>query len=308
LKNCPFLGLDEDPQTSIDFASDRNYCYRTEKPTPILLEHQKKYCLAKNYPTCPVFQDLSHLTLPIDQGLGNQPEPKRSNSKGFWMMLVAGLLVGIIALSWISQVGTLARKQPIPSMESETGNTEFQTPTALPVAVQPEPTATLPSASFSSPSPTSTSSPTSTPAIGLYWGLETPSKTVPQLLIHQIGPGDSLALLAARHGTSVAAIQRVNYFLPVPLWEGVLVIVPLNLMDVSALPAFEPYQVKERSLTLKETAFALNTDPELVSRYNQTDLNAILPQDSWLLIPRPFPPPTGLPLETPDSAIQNYGG
>jgi hypothetical protein len=94
----------------------------------------------------------------------------------------------------------------------------------------------------------------------------------------------------------------------VPLWEGVLVVIPLNITDVSALPAFEPYQVKDRSLTLKETAFALNASSESVSRYNQMDPSTILPVGSWLLIPRPFPPPTGLPLETPDGKIQQPEG
>ena len=79
-----------------------------------------------------------------------------------------------------------------------------------------------------------------------------------------------------------------------------MVVIPLNTTDVSALPAFEPYQVKDRSLSMKDTALALNTSPELVGRYNQLDPNAILPVDSWLLIPRPFPPPTGLPLARAD--------
>jgi hypothetical protein len=304
LNNCPFLGLEDDPQTLIGFSSDRNFCYRTEKPTPVLLDHQQKYCLTKKYPGCPVFQDISHLTLPIEVRQHNQPEPKWSISRGVWVALAVFFLAGILAMSWFSRPGLFALGQPVSTQTIMPENTMLVVETALPIVVQPQPTPTLETTSTLSPFPTPTEAPTLIPVTSVPLALETPSGSTPQLLIHRIVPGDSLALLAERFGTSVAAIRSVNYFLPVPLWEGVLVVVPLDTTDVSALPAFEPYQVKDRSLTLKETAFALNASAESVSRYNQMDPNTILPIGSWLFIPRPFPPPTGLPLATQDGKIQ----
>jgi hypothetical protein len=308
LNNCPFLGLDEDPQALIGFSSDRNFCYRTEKPTPVLLGHQQKYCLTKNHSSCPVFQDISHLTLPIEIRHNSQPEIKRSISKSVWVALAVFFLAGILAMNWFYKPGLFSLAQPVSTPPVMPENTVLLTETALPLAVQSQPTPTIRVTSTLSPSPILTETPTPISVTSFPLELETPVGTSQQLLIHRILPGDNLSRLADRYSTSVEAIRSINYYLPVPLWEGLMVVIPLNTTDVSALPAFEPYQVKDRLMTLKDAAFALNTSPELLSRYNLTDLNTILTVDSWLLIPRAFPPPTGLPLATPDSKIQNYGG
>jgi LysM repeat protein len=306
LNNCPFLGQEDDPQTHTDFSSSRNYCYRTEKPTPILLESQQSYCLTKDYPNCPIYQDISHLTLPIGVSSDKWVEPDRPISKLVWTAFVVFFLLGVLVISWFIKPNLFLSKRleptPIPISKSSIPLAE----TSL-TDIVPTPTLVLTSTLHPSATATSTETPTAIPFTPVPLGLGTPSKTIPQLLIHRIAQGDSLALLASRFGTSVAAIQSVNYFLPVPLWEGVLVVIPINTIDVSDLPAFEPYQIKERSMSLSDAALALNTTPELLSRYNPMDPNTILVKDSWLIIPRPFPPPTGLPLATADGKIQNYG-
>jgi hypothetical protein len=306
LNNCPFLGQDQDPQTHISFSSEHNYCYRTEKPTAVLPEQQQKYCLTKNYPGCPVYQDISHLTLPVEVG-NHAVDQKRPKSK-IAMAFSALLMLIAFVVSWFYIFKPMTNRQPVLTTISVNTNAIPSRIVEQEAVIQSTPSPTFQAAVAIHLSPTPTELPTSIPFTAVPLGLGTPSKTTPQLLIHQIVPGDSLALLAKRFGTSVAAIRNVNYFLPVPLWEGVLVIIPINTIDVSDLPAFEPYQVKDRSMTLKDVAFALNTDPKLLNRYNPGDPNAFLFVDSWLMIPRPFPPPTGLPLETPDGKIQNYGG
>jgi LysM repeat protein len=304
LNNCPFLGLEEDPQTLIGFSSDRNFCYRTEKPTPILLEHQQKYCLTKNHTGCPVFQDISHLTLPIEI---RQPPPAGLKRSIAWRVGVAFaviLLAGMLALSWFYKPGLFALGQPAPALTIMPENTVPLGETTLPLAVHSQPTSTRELTSTLRPSSTPTGTPTPVPITSIPLGLETPSGTTPQLLIHRIVPGDNLSQLAERYGTSAAAIQSINYFLPVPLWIDLMVVIPLNTTDVSALPAFETYQVKDGSLTLKDVAWALNTSSELVSRYNLVNPTTNLLVDSWLIIPRPFPPPTGLPLATQEGKIE----
>jgi LysM repeat protein len=247
--------------------------------------------------------------MPMEVHHHKSVEPKWSILKGVWVALAVFFLAGILMVNWFSKSGMFAMGQSASTLAVVMPvNTIPLAETALPHAVQPQSTLTLEITNTLSLSPTlsETATPISITSVPL--SLETPSGATPQLMIHRIMKGDSLALLAERFGTSVAAIRSVNYFLPVPLWEGVLIVVPLNTTDVSTLPAFEPYQVKDRLMTLKNTAFALNTTLELLSRYNQLDPNAIIPVDSWLLIPRPFPPPTGLPLATPDGKIQQPEG
>jgi len=56
IENCPFFGLDDDPETASTFPSDRNRCYRLSKSRAISLDHQSSYCLSANYPACPIYQ------------------------------------------------------------------------------------------------------------------------------------------------------------------------------------------------------------------------------------------------------------
>jgi hypothetical protein len=301
LNECPFLGLEEDPQTLVGFSSDRNFCYQTEKPTAILLEHQQKYCLTKNHSNCPVFQDISHLTLPIEKSHHNPAKLKRPISRGVWVAFVVFILTGILMVNWLYEPGLFALGKPASTLTVKPKNIIPLAETAPLLTVQSQPATTLEITSAPSPSPTPTETPTPISATSLPLELETPSGTTPRLLIHRIVLGENLSLLANRYGTSVTAIQSINYFLPIPLWVGLLVVIPLNTTDVSALPAFEPYQVKDDLLTLEDIAWVLNTNPELLSRYNLMDPKAVPPAKSWLLIPRPFPPPTGLPRSTPKS-------
>lgn len=311
MTNCPFLGLEEDPQTLSVFPSEHNFCYRTEKPTPIELAYQQEYCLIKNHLNCPVFQDISHLTLPIaSRQVVPPPVPRPLVLRGVWAALAVFFLAGsLAALGWFFRSGLFV-SQPAEPTRTIPLTAMPVTATLPPLVVQPLPTPTLGIASILNPPvlpttiPTATATSTPLPVTSIPLGLETPVGTAPRLLVHRIQPGENLDKLAVRYGTSSAAIRSVNYFLPVPLWEGVMVVIPIKTTDVSGLPAFEPYQVKDGSKTLEDVAWLQNTSPELVSRYNQMDPAVILSAGGWILIPRPSPPPTGLPLATLEGKIQ----
>jgi len=55
VQRCPLLGLKDDEQSRLAFASESHACYRTGKPKPISVEHQRQYCLEKEHITCPIF-------------------------------------------------------------------------------------------------------------------------------------------------------------------------------------------------------------------------------------------------------------
>jgi uncharacterized protein YgiM (DUF1202 family) len=115
LVSCPFLGLDQDPGTSLGYAHAANQCYRLEKPAGIDLAHQNKYCLCVNYTHCYVYAQ-HRPTSKSAKNKSNQPSmmaddpqpevtgfppPKRAKRHFRVLGLLAMLfLIGIAAIIW----------------------------------------------------------------------------------------------------------------------------------------------------------------------------------------------------------------
>ncbi len=55
LQRCPSLGLNNDPTTSRTYLNDQHVCYHQAKVWQVPLDHQKEYCLGKNFERCPIF-------------------------------------------------------------------------------------------------------------------------------------------------------------------------------------------------------------------------------------------------------------
>ena len=53
---CPFVGLEEDPQSLTSYPSPRNYCHKPKQPKQIKLEYQQQYCLSIAHQRCLVFK------------------------------------------------------------------------------------------------------------------------------------------------------------------------------------------------------------------------------------------------------------
>ena len=92
-------------------------------------------------------------------------------------------------------------------------------------------------------------------------------------------------MLADLNHTSSEAIQRINYGMPRPIWVGWVIVIPLNTQDISSLPIFETYQVKENNLTLNILAQKYGVNIETLTHFNQASAADLLPLDGWLLIP-----------------------
>lgn len=52
---CPYLGVEDDPETAVAFPSPRNRCYRTAPPDAIKVSHQANHCLGSGHLACPIF-------------------------------------------------------------------------------------------------------------------------------------------------------------------------------------------------------------------------------------------------------------
>jgi hypothetical protein len=140
------------------------------------------------------------------------------------------------------------------------------------------------------PSPTPTKV-VITPTLMDGHGLEVPIGTLTPLVIHRVGVGDNLMTMASTYNTTEEAITSINYNLSLPLWPNLVIVIPLNQVDVTRLPQFEPYQATE-SLSLQALADRFTCDSELLGIYNQVDQDYIFTVGEWVLIPH-------LRLETP---------
>jgi hypothetical protein len=53
---CPFVGLEQDPQSLTSYPSSRNFCYRLRQPKSVRLEYQQQYCLSSAYQRCLLYK------------------------------------------------------------------------------------------------------------------------------------------------------------------------------------------------------------------------------------------------------------
>jgi hypothetical protein len=98
--------------------------------------------------------------------------------------------------------------------------------------------------------------------------LDVPFGKDSKFVVHRVVSGENLTLYAGQYHTSTNAILAVNYHLPMPVWEDWIIIIPVNTLDVSAVPPFEPYQAIGTSISLGELAKQLNTDPQSLYKHN----------------------------------------
>ena len=215
---CPYLGSEGDRRDCPLVSSLINRCYRANLAAPIKLNYQLTCCLTKGYSTCAICQGNESLPPPLEKRvLRQRPERSKRSQVSFWMILGAIVIIGLLA--WQSLSGGLFRfdgwRNSLWGAKAialtETSNV---IPTIVPTLAQSTSTATL--IPFT-PSPTLTVA-TFTPTLAVFHALETPIGIVKQFIIHRVQLGESLPLLATRFGTTIGAIQQVNYCLMFPFW------------------------------------------------------------------------------------------
>jgi len=118
----------------------------------------------------------------------------------------------------------------------------------------------------------------------LFHSLETPIGMEHPLIIHRVFSGESLTSIPAQFGTTIEAIQQVNFNLKFPLLVGSLIIIPVNQTDVSGFLAFEAFMV-EKDIPVEDLAQQLMIDPALLKYYNDLQDGQVLISDEWVLVP-----------------------
>ena len=76
---CPFVALESDRDRRSDEPDHRHRCYAEPDPAPRALAHQREYCLAAAFTTCPIFQDwaIRAAATPVPLRPGRMAETER---------------------------------------------------------------------------------------------------------------------------------------------------------------------------------------------------------------------------------------
>jgi len=281
---CPYLGSRDDPETAIWYPSLANFCYRTKPVTPIRTNYQRIYCLTATHFECKVYQNDSGHQVPFEiRGRWQKTAQSKRSKVYLWVILSAIVIIGL--LIWQGLSGGLSRftgwgdvlwgTRPIALTATGT-----PTPSIVPTLVQR--TAT-PTSLRPSPSPTRVVA-TSTPTLYSFHALENPIGIERLFIIHRILNEESLDSISEKYGTIPPALRLVNYALEIPLLTNYLIIIPVNQTDVSGLPAFSAYMVKE-NVTVEGLAQQLNVDPAVFMNYNNLHAGQVLAGDEWVLVP-----------------------
>jgi len=282
---CSYLGSQEDPETALWYPSLNNRCYRSQPAASIKLDYQRTRCLTTSYSECTVCQRGDGL--PPTQDIGEYRRRSLNNISSrvhLWMILGVIVIIGLLIWQSLS-VGLFRFKGwgnspggAKPIALTENGRL---IPSIVPTLVQRTSTATM--VPFS-PSPTWTVA-TFMPTRNVFHALETPIGITTQFVIHRVQLGESLTLLSTQFGTTVGAIQQVNFNIKFPLLVDSLIIIPINQTDVSGLPSFEAYMV-EKDMPAEELAKQLSVNPSLFEVYNDIKANQVLKNGEWVLVPR----------------------
>jgi LysM repeat protein len=224
---CPYLALADDGRTVADGFDPEHRCHALAPPAPLERSRQVQLCLAEAHARCERFAAARTAWLAASSGLPRvapdvdfgrtrlvlEPEAAwrnlsssptaRFTRPALLIAIVALAVVGLLVLS--SVVGILSGA---PGDDSPTASPSTSLPaTASPSAV---PGSNAPAASASA-------------AVASVPPVETPAPT-PQIYIVQ--QGDTLNLIAARFGTTVAAIQAANNLTGTEINVGQELIIP----------------------------------------------------------------------------------
>jgi hypothetical protein len=279
---CPHLTLKDDKESYAAFPSTINACCRGNSPATPKFSHQRTFCLHSNYVNCPV--NLAKVITKF-------PKELRLKSKKLFATKKSLLIPGIFFIFVTLVVLQLAfGKDWVNQANSDLSQTQEISPTAT----QEETDETMREASSdkteipSQPAPILlTESPGVAPTIrpDPILDLDTPIGAEQKFIIHRVLEGESLQYLADRYNTSPKAILDVNHNIISPLWVGWIIVIPVNTSDVDGLPSFSAQQIDDEGISLKTFASQFDISAEKLSIYNNIEVDHILHQGEWLIIP-----------------------
>ena len=221
-KVCPFLGLQDDSQTSLYFPSGLNLCYHSRPLASPSLHHQQAFCLkGKQHTVCPVFTRTTLEPLPPEITLSSKKQPLLGGpiEKRVLVPVLVGLvvliLVGIgIALIFANQGGKVAAPAGNTASSVQLPPTAAATDTLADTDIPITPNIIAPpTLTGETPSATFTVTPTLPPVVVV---TPVPFRTAVPCgrpygwVAYTVQPGDSLYRLSLLYGVTIADLQQAN--------------------------------------------------------------------------------------------------
>jgi len=193
MSKCTYLGLQDDPKTALEFASDGNFCHHALPAAPPNPGHQKAFCLSNEHISCPVFLLSEKRPLPKDVIFHDYK--RNLNKKVVYRGILLAILFVLLAAALVGAWGLKGiLSTPIVVPEGTIRVTSIQPPLVIVTNRSISPTSPGPPTN-----PTSTLIPTvsdCTPPDG--W------------ILYTVIPTDSIFRLSLIFGISVTELLSVN--------------------------------------------------------------------------------------------------
>jgi hypothetical protein len=193
MSGCIYLGLQDDPETVLQFASEGNFCHHALPAATPNPAHQKTFCLTNKHTSCPVFLLAELKPLPREVIFRDY----KQNFTG--KVVYRGILLAILLVLATAALGSALGSKGVVSIPREMPKgTIGATSTQLPLVALVE----------SLISPTSPILPV-TPTAAL--NTTEPACTAPEgWILYTVLPTDSIIRISLFFGISVTELQSAN--------------------------------------------------------------------------------------------------
>jgi hypothetical protein len=245
------------------------------------LEHQRAFCLSKEYVGCPVYLNQNIVPFPRELKLPQNPHQARPSNK--LAVLLLGLLIlalaGLAYWQFVQQNGALSFLPQKNVFGPALSATPRLAPTKTLVTLTNPPTAS------STITPTAQLILPVLPTKRLVCGsaLDTPIGAQGHFIIHQVADGQSMIAIMKQYSTTLDALEAVNYFIPKPIWVGYNLVIPKDQPNLSGIPTFQAIEVNESDISIDDLALKLSTDSESLTKYNELSPNCRT-FSGWLIV------------------------
>ena len=296
-KVCPYLGISQDPQTTLFFPSEQNVCHHSKPLASPNLEHQQAFCLkGRQHILCPVFTRNVIAPLPMDIRLPIKKLPFKRRTVLLILLGCAIIIFGGLGTFWAGKYysehsATLSDNPVILAPTSTTLPLATATfyftdtltyptvETKTPLTQQTSQTPQMPTSTVRSISPLLTQTPVS---------CDPPHTWVAYI----VQPGDSLYHLSSVYGITIAELQAGNCLGTFTLlYTGQKLYVPPLAVSTPS-PTF-PNAATPTSMPTYTPSFPLPSNtPTGISTSTATDIPTIPATDTYVEVPTNTPVPT----------------